>query len=483
MSIQYLFKICLLTSVKGSILILLVLFIQRYFKRNFTSKWIYILSVVAVVRLLLPRSPLVNVLSLYNLLLYKRFSFNIKDIILGKSAVVGNSFNFIDSKYNVANFISESLSFNCFKFCSTIWIIGVFAFAIGFIALNFIFFKRLKQQSINKNPQIIELLHESKQLLKYSKHVSVYSTTRLSSPITYGVFKPKIILPKYILTNFSENKLKHIILHELVHIKHHDNLFNFICTIACVFHWYNPLVWYIYFRLKKDCELACDEKVLLLLNDTEYLQYGRTLIEVMQCSINNNYHKTIINQAFVNDRSEANERISQISRFKPKHKSILILSTCFLILFILVSFNEDKSTRPLSLTNNLNITSCLNMTKQELKTLVKAQPIHSFFLISDEKPYYILYYNIKGVHYQFWYNAITYNDSLKPIEITTTKYLNISRGTKTSNALVRAKENFGEPIQLSINNDYNQYIYQHNSTKVMLIADNKTNKIYSITLY
>ena len=483
MSINYFFKLCYFVSVKGSVLILVILFIQKFFKRDFTSKWIYLLWIIAVIRLLLPQGPLTNVLSLYNLGLYKRYTFSIKDIIIGKSVLTSNSFKFIDSDYNVTNLVSDSLSFKWTNYLGVMWLIGVAILTIAFLVLNFVFFKNLHKKNITDNKQINDLLKNGLNRLNLKRNIKIYSTSRLKTPFTYGIFKPKIIIPDYMLTNFQEDQLKYIIFHELVHIKHFDNFYNFLGAVACIIHWYNSFAWYIYFRLKKDCELACDERVLLLLNTEDYIKYGKTLIEVMQTNATNNYNKTIINKAFINDRREANERILQISRFKPKRKSILLISTIFLVLVIFISFTEDQSARPLTLNRNISISACLNMTKHELNTIVKQNPIHAYFLTSNENPYYILYYNINGIHYQFWYDAITYHGDLKPVEITTTKYNNIYRGQKVNEAILRATELFGEPVSKKNANNMKQYVYQKGDYKIMLIADDKTEKIYSITFF
>lgn len=36
---------------------------------------------------------------------------------------------------------------------------------------------------------------------------------------------------------------KHILTHELIHIKRFDNIFKFIWSMAIYIHWFNPLVW------------------------------------------------------------------------------------------------------------------------------------------------------------------------------------------------------------------------------------------------
>lgn len=49
-----------------------------------------------------------------------------------------------------------------------------------------------------------------------------------------------------------------MLLHELSHYKHKDNCANYLLELACVFYWFNPLVWYATKEMRSDQEIACD---------------------------------------------------------------------------------------------------------------------------------------------------------------------------------------------------------------------------------
>ena len=77
-----------------------------------------------------------------------------------------------------------------------------------------------------------------------------------------GYFKPKIIISPQVLSYLSKEDLEHIFLHEMMHIKRKDILANWIMIVVQAFHWFNPIVWYAFSKMRKDREIICDYWVL-----------------------------------------------------------------------------------------------------------------------------------------------------------------------------------------------------------------------------
>ena len=107
--------------------------------------------------------------------------------------------------------------------------------------------------------------------------MNVYVLDGISSPFLFG----KSI---YITTDILENEryLRHVILHEYCHFRHMDNLWVIVRNICLSFNWYNPLAWLAIEYVKRDCELACDEAVLDMLEEGERKDYGYTLLAILK---------------------------------------------------------------------------------------------------------------------------------------------------------------------------------------------------------
>ena len=73
------------------------------------------------------------------------------------------------------------------------------------------------------------------------RKVTVLLNDNISTPVTYGIFRPKIVLQSYILED--EELLEHVLVHEMTHIKYFDIAFTHIKNIALCLYWYNIAMW------------------------------------------------------------------------------------------------------------------------------------------------------------------------------------------------------------------------------------------------
>lgn len=113
------------------------------------------------------------------------------------------------------------------------------------------------------------------------RKVTVLVNDNIRAPITYGIFRPKIILQSRILTN--DNLLKYILLHEMTHIRKWDALWNYIKYIVACISWFNPFVWMMVFYLDEDIEILCDKLVMKEVGETDEnkKQYSIAMLELM----------------------------------------------------------------------------------------------------------------------------------------------------------------------------------------------------------
>lgn len=114
---------------------------------------------------------------------------------------------------------------------------------------------------------------------KKRRRISVRQSDRVMTPLTYGIFRPVILLPKQ--TDWqNEEGLAYILLHEYVHICRMDAVTKLLAVSALCVHWFNPFVWVMYVLLNRDMELSCDEKVVRLSGGTQKAAYARVLIDM-----------------------------------------------------------------------------------------------------------------------------------------------------------------------------------------------------------
>lgn len=107
--------------------------------------------------------------------------------------------------------------------------------------------------------------------------VSVRVSDRIDTPLTYGVIHPVILLPKKTAWEQRE-QMNYILWHEYTHICHGDGVLKLFAAAALCMHWFNPLVWGMYFLLNRDIELSCDESVVHRCGVDDKSAYANMLI-------------------------------------------------------------------------------------------------------------------------------------------------------------------------------------------------------------
>ncbi|WP_442485078.1 M56 family metallopeptidase [Aeoliella sp. SH292] len=104
-------------------------------------------------------------------------------------------------------------------------------------------------------------------------------------PTVVGVVKPTILLPASALTGLSANELEMILLHELAHVRRHDQWVNLVQRLAEVVLFFNPALWYLSRRIATLREYCCDELTCRQLSpgDTAaHVEYAATLLHVVE---------------------------------------------------------------------------------------------------------------------------------------------------------------------------------------------------------
>jgi beta-lactamase regulating signal transducer with metallopeptidase domain len=107
-----------------------------------------------------------------------------------------------------------------------------------------------------------ELLAEILQKFSLSKPVDLRIAAN-PGPLTSGVFRKTILLPQS-AADWSIDRRRLVLAHEMAHVKRNDTLVQFLSQIVCSVYWFNPLVWYAVHRLHIERERACDDYVLAL---------------------------------------------------------------------------------------------------------------------------------------------------------------------------------------------------------------------------
>ncbi len=94
------------------------------------------------------------------------------------------------------------------------------------------------------------------------RKVKLWLSHSVQTPITFGYFKPVILLPVTLLNNISTKQAETLILHELTHIRTHDYLLNWFLVTAETIFFFNPFISNLCKKIKLEREKHCDMNVI-----------------------------------------------------------------------------------------------------------------------------------------------------------------------------------------------------------------------------
>lgn len=94
------------------------------------------------------------------------------------------------------------------------------------------------------------------------RKVKLWLSSSIQTPVTFGYFKPIILLPVALINNISEKQAETLILHELTHIRTNDYLLNWFLVIAETIFFFNPFITGLCKKVKLEREKHCDMNVI-----------------------------------------------------------------------------------------------------------------------------------------------------------------------------------------------------------------------------
>lgn len=327
-----------------AIIILRALTIERFPKKTFLVLWW-----IALLRLLIPFS-IPSVMSFYSW-----FDPNLPAVVEQSSAMestfepvlddssetMENSTQFemtpipdTDIEY-VEVKPSKSFSENFFDMLPAIWGVGIGVIA-AFFGINY--WKGIREFRMSL-PVENEFVNEWLSSHQLRRNITIHQYDCIHTPLTYGIFRPVILLPKESLEQ-SPSTLNFILTHEWVHIRRFDCVTKILLTAALCIHWMNPLVWVMYLLFNRDIELSCDETVLHLLGRNRRSDYALALIDMEE------QKGGFASFASGFGRNAIEERIRAIMKMK-KASLITILAAVVVVACVSILFATSAKNNPI----------------------------------------------------------------------------------------------------------------------------------------
>ncbi len=251
-------------SVSGAVLIFVITVIRALAMDRVPKKTFLLLWYAALARLLIPFS-LPSSISIYSLLGRKTSPLTADTVF--PAFTTGQAISAVPQPAS-----SASITISVW---GVVWAVGMVLCAAVFAVAYWKCYQEFQMSLPLEN----EVSRRWLQAHPLRRRISIRQTDRISSPLTFGIFRPVILMPKRMDWE-DETGLQYILEHEFVHIRRFDVIFKLLLLAAVCVHWFDPLVWVMYVLANRDIELSCDETVVHHFGSGTRASYAKVLIRM-----------------------------------------------------------------------------------------------------------------------------------------------------------------------------------------------------------
>jgi len=302
----------LTTTLQAALLLCLILLVQLILRGRLPIRWHYWLWLLLLVRMVSPWLPESRI-SIFNYVPQSIQHGGTIKAISQPQHTRGMGF------YSRAAFAepqeteTNKVFIRFTRMIPLLWLLGGLALAIYVGAANFRLWWLVTRERPLTDQKTLDLLEDCKAEMGIRNILGVVTTDKVSSAALFGFLRPRLLLPAGMVETLSLKELRYVFLHELGHLRSRDIYIGWLMSLLQVLHWFNPLVWFAFYRMQSDRELACDALVLTYTGG-ESKDYGRTIVNLLE---HFSRTKHLPSMAGISEnKSQLKRRIKMIARFK-----------------------------------------------------------------------------------------------------------------------------------------------------------------------
>jgi bla regulator protein BlaR1 len=104
--------------------------------------------------------------------------------------------------------------------------------------------------------------------------IPLHSSRTVRQPGVYGILRPVLMWPEGLSNSLDGEHLTAIMMHELAHVRHRDNLIAALHMVVEAVFWFHPVVWWMEGVILVERENVCDESVVHQFGSAEVYASG-----------------------------------------------------------------------------------------------------------------------------------------------------------------------------------------------------------------
>lgn len=331
------------TGGQASVLIAIILLVRLVAPRKRAMKLYSALWLLLIIRLVTPWAPEsgLSVLNLFSISTEPSETATLypSEATLSSSPELITSVS-VSTRMGTSSFEPET-AMSYIQVASILWLFGGGVF-LAFVILRYArFARRLRVEGEPGDDDMQRLLEECRRIMHVKKQVELRVTDMSPSPALLGFVNPKLLIPRSMLSELSSEEWRCIFLHELAHLKRYDIPLNWLTTCLQALHWFNPLVWYAFYRMRADREIACDALALACAGPNQSTQYAGAIVKLLKVYANPRRLSGVA--AILDNKSQLERRMNMIMRFNPSEQRWSLVSAVLLCAVAIVGLTNERT--------------------------------------------------------------------------------------------------------------------------------------------
>ncbi len=184
------------------------------------------------------------------------------------------------------------------------------AIALGLrLVIGYAYVMFLRQTAtLQRGDPLAEIVRDVARGLGMRRAAAIATTEVAHGPILAGVWRPVILLPRRLSEVLSGGQLRHVIAHELIHVRRRDNLVLLVQRIAEMCFFFHPVVWLCGWMMRREAEAACDDAVIKAFGGSAAYADSLTRVAEMKCGIT----RRLLVNTFAAAESNFSQRVRRI---------------------------------------------------------------------------------------------------------------------------------------------------------------------------
>ncbi len=333
MTLQTLFSLVLSAALQAGVVGLVLLCVRQFMRRWLPAKWVCLLWLVLLCKLLFPFGP-ESALSLFN-----AAPEPVREAITTPSAP-----HQMQAGQQPAGSAASAENTAAWQTAAAwIWLAGAAILLLWLLATRLALACRLRRTGHSAGPRLQRLLEDCRIRIGIPQPVGLVIQEAVAAPSLLGLRRPKILLPAHV-ADMPDKTVQYIFLHELSHIKRCDPCLNALLLALRTVFWFQPVLWLCFRLLRQDMELATDERVLQTIGSAERTAYGESLLDTLHQMASPPALPRLL--GMVNGKHSLKERLRQIARFRKSTLARAIAGMAAVIILSSVCLTSAKTILP-----------------------------------------------------------------------------------------------------------------------------------------